>query len=229
MFAIVTGASRGIGRKICERLVDRELDIINSKIIGIARSRDLLDTLYEKLGPSFEDHVVDIRRPGEIEHFIDSIKCYGELDVLVNNAGIFSCSPFLDCPEFRIENIIDTNLIGTMIMTHAVLPILRPGGRIINISSVSALHGIKNQAVYSASKAGIKAFGESLGQEGFNVTTIYPGGVDTPLWNDKNPYMGDKEEMLKSEDVAKAVEFVIDLPLNVVVKEIVMFPKQEQH
>lgn len=212
MTTIVTGSSSGIGQEICKRFRER-----GWTTIGIAREEVHQDDLVADVS----DYRQVIRTARLVEEKFKIV------DLIVNCAGIFESKSFTKCDPSTIVKIIDTNLIGIMNVTHAFLPILR--GRIINIASVSALHGIKNQAVYSASKAGIEGFANSLALENVNICTIYPGGVDTLLWNDSNPYIGDKLQLLKVEDIAEVVEFIATRPLRVIVKKIVMFPESETH
>jgi len=218
MVAVITGVSSGIGKEICKRLLDK-----GWIVIGLSRRGGELGAI------EYEDCMVDIADSRALSFATQNIQMrHKTIDLLVNCVGIFKQAPFAECSSDDIIKIITTNLIGTMLVTYNFLPILK--GRIINIASVSALHGIKNQAIYSASKAGMKAFAESLGQEGHNITTIYPGGVDTPLWNEKNPYLGeDFDSLLKTWHVAQVVEFIANAPLRVVIKKIVMFPESESH
>ena len=106
-------------------------------------------------------------------------------------------------------------------------------GRIINISSVSGLHGIENQSIYSASKFGLMGFSDSLAQEttrkNILISNICPGGINTPLWNENNKYPGNVDDIIQSDDITKCVEFIYNLPDNMVLKNITTFPKCEWH
>jgi short-subunit dehydrogenase len=105
----------------------------------------------------------------------------------------------------------------------------------VNIGSVSGLHGIRHQAVYSASKFGLEGFADSLNQElverGIYLSTINPGGIDTPLWDERsNPYPGDtKDKLLQVGTIVEMVLYVAELPRNVLLKKIVAFPINEWH
>ena len=140
---------------------------------------------------------------------------------------------FSECDVKDINVIIDTNLKGTVFCTNEAIKLMKGnGGRIINIASVAATHGIKNQAIYCASKYGVDGFAEALNQElieeGISISTIYPGSTDTPLWDkENNPYPGDLSKILKPEDVVNMVEYIANLPKMVVLKKVVMFPSNE--
>ena len=132
----------------------------------------------------------------------------------------------------EIDDILDTNLKGTIYCTLEAIKKMNKG-RIINISSVSGTHGIKNQAVYSSSKYGVIGFAESLAQElkekGILISTICPGGINTPLWNESNPYPGNIEDLITTDDIFNTLNYIINLPDNVIVKTITMFPNCEWH
>ena len=139
---------------------------------------------------------------------------------------------FEDFDISEIDDIIDTNLKGTIYCTLESIKNMN-FGRIINISSVSGIHGIENQSVYSASKYGVNGFSESLNQEvikrGISISTICPGGINTPLWNKNNIYPGDTGKILQSLDIVNIMQYIINLPHNVIMKQIIMFPECEWH
>ncbi|MCD6287005.1 MAG: SDR family oxidoreductase [Anaerolineae bacterium] len=110
----------------------------------------------------------------------------------------------------------------------------RKRGRIINIASVSGTHGIPGQVAYGASKHGMIGMADVLAQElqpfGIKVTTICPGAIDTPLWNaENNPYPDDAERMIKSEEVAELIEFMLSRPDSTIYKRVIFFPDCEWH
>lgn len=118
-----------------------------------------------------------------------------------------------------------------MVTLHSITKMKR--GRIININSVAGLSGIKNQSLYSASKAGLKVFMDSLSQEliekGILISNIHPGGINTELWNSGNKYPGDVTKLLDPTDIINTVDYIIGLSDNVVVKDITIFPTNEWH
>ncbi len=227
--AVVTGASQGVGLEICRRLIS-----LGWQVIGIARSEKGLAAAKQELGDQFSFYTADVSKAASVQNVFATIaKQKVELQLLVNNAAVFKMKPLTDFLSAEVEQMIDTNLKGTIFSTMEALKIMRSGARIVNIASVSATHGIKNQAVYCASKYGVDGFSEALNQEtierGISLTTICPGGIDTPLWNASNPYPGDKSRLLSPSDVANAVAYVVGLPQRVVLKKMTLFPDNEWH
>ena len=215
---VVTGASRGVGLDLC-----RYFDMKGWRVIGLARRVSALK----------EGDVKFIKADGSTLDFYTKIPSDIVVDLLVNNAGVFSSLPLAEETDEGVNKIIDTNLKGTIYATMACLKVMQPGARIINISSVAALHGIKNQALYSASKAGINGFFESLQHEllpkGILLSTINPGGIDSTLWNADNPYQGGKGALLQTGDIVSLVDYISDLPPNVVFKNATIYPINEKH
>lgn len=228
--AVVTGASSGVGSEIAKRLVAR-----GWKVYGLARSPMPLQVVRAELGDAFVPVEVDVRQPSSVTAAFATIAAGSpRIDLLVNNAAVFKMAEFATCTLADIDNLIDTNLKGTLYCTHAALALLGPGSRIVHIGSVAGTHGIPKQAIYCASKFGIDGFAEALNQEligrGISITTICPGGIDTPLWQDaSNPYPGDLSKILDPGDVAGLVEYVAGLPQRVVLKKAILFPSNEWH
>jgi 3-oxoacyl-[acyl-carrier protein] reductase len=180
---------------------------------------------------------VDVSKKEQVEEAIAAIqRDYGVPDVLINNAGVVENISFAEQSIEMIERIVDVNLKGALYVTRCVVPgmIARGSGRIINVSSVAGTRGIPGQATYCASKFGMNGFAETLAQEllakGILVTTICPGGIDTPLWDpDKNPYPGDKARIMKPQEIVDLIEYLLDQPKGTLHKKIVMFPTNEWH
>lgn len=110
----------------------------------------------------------------------------------------------------------------------------RKSGKIITISSVAGTRGIPQQAIYCASKHGVKGFSDALAQElvphGILVHTLCPGGTNTPLWDkSKNSYPGDTEKLMKPEDIAELIIFLLHQPAGTLYKRIIFFPTNEWH
>lgn len=206
---VITGGWGGVGSAIAKHFTEK-------KWLVITPSRHQTDiSNYKNVSDAFT----------EIE------KEYGKIDVLVNNAAVFKSELLEECSDFDVNKIIDTNLKGAIFCTMEAYRLIPPGGRIINIGSVAGNHGIAKQSLYCASKHGLKGFFEALQLENKDVliSTINPGGIDTPLWNEKNPYPGDKSKLLKPEYIANLVGFIADLPMNVVFKEATLYPINEEH
>jgi len=180
---------------------------------------------------------VDVSIREQVEEATTAIQReYGTPDVLINNAGVVENIPFAEQELEMIDRIVDVNLKGTLYVTRCLVPgmIARGSGRIINLSSVAGTRGIPGQAAYCASKFGMNGFADTLAQEllakGILVTTICPGGIDTPLWDpEKNPYPGDKTRIMQTEEVVDLIEYLLDQPEGTLHKKIVMFPTNEWH
>jgi len=220
---IITGTSSGVGKQCVERFLNKKWNVI-----GLSRTNvDLYNANYFHIK-------TDIKDPVSIKNSFEIIsKKYNSIDLLINNAAVFKMKPFVEFNEEEIDDIIDTNIKGTIFCTLNTIKIMNRG-RIINISSVSGTHGIENQSVYSSTKYALNGFAESLNQElikkNILISTICPGGINTPLWNDKNQYPGsDVTKILNPNDIVNMIEYIVDLPENVVLKNVTLFPTCEWH
>lgn len=217
---VITGVSKGLGKKITE-----VLSSMGYRIYGLTRNINGLTNIFNENVTIMECDISDK------ESVINTFSKINRIDVLINNASIFLSKKFKDVTYEEIDDIINTNLKGNMYCTLESIKKLNKNGRIINIGSVSGTHGISNQSIYSASKFGVNGFAESLGQElsDINITTINPGGINTPLWNDNNKYNGNVGDLLSTEDITETIINILNMKNNVVVKEIILFPKCEWH
>jgi 2-hydroxycyclohexanecarboxyl-CoA dehydrogenase len=179
---VVTGAGRGMGRAIAERLAVEGARVAVTDVDGesAAMTAAALDG-----AAGFR---LDITDAAEVSARIGEIAAaLGPVDALVNNAGWDRMAPFLQTDEDLWDRLIDINLRGPIRMTKAVLPqmVERGGGRIVNISSDAGRVGSTGEAVYSACKAGIIGFAKTVAREmarhGITVNTICPGPTETPL------------------------------------------------
>ncbi len=229
---LITGATRGVGEALTLRFAGQ-----GRKVFALARTRDQLDSLVERGGSTVVPFAVDISDRDAVDAAVHSIESdHGGVDVLVNNAGVVQNIDFSEQPIEVMERIIDVNLKGTLYCTRLTIPhmIARRRGRIINISSVAGVRGIPGQAAYCASKHGMNGFADALAQEliphGIVVSSICPGGIDTPLWNkETNPYPGDIDKVIKPDEIVDMVEFLLNQPPGTMYKRIVVFPTNEWH
>lgn len=222
---VVTGAGSGIGKEITKKFLRN-----GHSVVGLSREVSRKTEIKDK---NFTPIDVDISKYKSVKKTFTEIRnIFDEIDILVNNAGIFVQKQFDKCSLYDIDSIIDTNLKGAMYCTHQALKQMKTGN-IINIGSVAALHGIKNQVIYCASKYGLNGFSEALGQEvkGKNifVTTVFLGGTNTPLWSSKNPYRGNKSKILQGNQVAEIVYEITLKKSNMIVKNLTVFPSNEWH
>lgn len=184
--ALVTGASRGIGRAIAESLARS-----GAKVACVARSAEKLQetvstiTAAGGVAEAFECNVAD---PASVEKIVSAVvEKFGKLQILVNNAGVTRDTLLARMSDEQWDEVLNTNLRGAFLFTRAVTRPMMQGryGRIINISSVSGLVGNAGQANYSASKAGLIGFTRSVARElaSRNVTAncVCPGFIETDM------------------------------------------------
>jgi NADP-dependent 3-hydroxy acid dehydrogenase YdfG len=230
---VVVGATRGVGKAISEKFIE-----IGWHVVGLGRDQKRLQAMEQEYGRLFRGIAIDIRNPKDVtDCFVVIGAELQRIDMLVNNAAVFKKAKYLTCSYNDIDNIIDTNLKGIMYVTLAALKVMvktKLPGRIINVASVASLHGIEDQSIYCASKYGLNGFAEALNQEligphNIALTTLYPGGIDTPLWGKSNPYPGDTTSLLQSKDIVSVIEYISTLAPRVVLKNMTIFPSSEWH
>lgn len=178
---LVTGSSRGFGRAVCEAILDA-----GDNLLATARDPDQLAGLADGRPGSLATARLDVTREEEaVAAVAAAIDRFGALDVLVNNAGYGDIGSVEDTPLAAFRSQIATNLLGTILMTKAVIPHMRErrSGHIIQFSSVGGRLGAPGRAAYSAAKWGVEGFSEVLAQEmklvGVRVTVVEPGGFRT--------------------------------------------------
>ena len=210
--ALVTGGSRGIGRAIASALLES-----GTRVLITGRDPQALRTAASDLavsahrgGTSVEWVAGDVRREEDGRAMVETaVTRFGGLDILINNAavGIIVETAAMTAEQWR--DTIETNLNGVFYCTHAAIPHLRQrgGGWIINISSLASSHPFAGGAAYSATKAGLNAFGEALMQElrydDIRVSTVCPGSVRTGFGGADAGSGADWK--LAPEDVARVV------------------------
>ncbi|MFC4182312.1 SDR family oxidoreductase [Saccharococcus thermophilus] len=231
--AIVTGASRGIGKAVVFQLAEEGV-----KLALVGSSEGVYETekeLKEKGFPYVKAFQVDVANEQQMQEMVaEVLQAFGQIDILVNNAGIGFFKEVEETTVEEWERIFAVNVQGVFIGVKAVLPHMkeRKSGTIITISSDVGRYTIPNGAAYTATKYAVQGFSGSLAQEvrkyGIRVGTINPGMVDTYFANSIQG-VPEKRDWLKAEDVAKAVVYMASAPKHMLIDEIVLHPLIQQY
>jgi len=186
--ALVTGASRGIGRAIALRLA-----ACGAAVAAVARSLDGLQSTLQAIrdaGGTAEGYAANVSESADVQRVVDEIEAkFQRIHVLVNNAGVTRDGLMLRMEDSAWQEVIDTNLKGAFLFSRAVGACMMRAryGRIINISSVAGLRGNPGQANYAASKAGVIGFSKTVARElasrGITVNVVAPGFITTDMTN----------------------------------------------
>ncbi len=186
--ALVTGASRGIGRAIALRLASEGANVVVNYNANTSAANAVANEI-EALGRQASVVQADVATPADVERLVQSaLEKFSRIDVLVNNAGITRDTLIMRMSEDDWDAVLDTNLKSAFLVTKAVLrPMLRQrSGRIVNIASISGVMGNAGQANYSASKAGLMGLTRSTAREvaSRNITcnAVAAGVIDTEIW-----------------------------------------------
>lgn len=218
--AIVTGASRGIGKAIALRLA-----AAGAKVACVARSADKLKETADAIiaaGGAAEVHPCDVTDSAAVSKLVEELaEKWGSLDIVVNNAGITKDTLILRMDDEAWDSVIATNLRSVFLFTRAAALVMmrKRSGRIINISSISGLMGNAGQANYSASKAGIIGFTRTVAQElasrKVTVNAICPGFIASEMTEALGPAILDEvkkripsKRLGEADEVADAVLFL---------------------
>jgi NADP-dependent 3-hydroxy acid dehydrogenase YdfG len=236
--AAITGASSGIGEATALALSEAGATVA----LG-ARRRDRLEAIAARVGDGCSVHEVDITDESAARGFVESVhRAHGGLHILVNNAGVMLLGPVDGADTSEWRNMLEVNLWGLLVCTHAALPLIAQsgGGDIVNVSSVAGRRADAGAAVYNMTKFGVHAFSEALRQEALHqdvrVTTVAPGFVDTELQgHNVNPVVQQALErsreqigqVLRAADIADAIRYAATRPKHVCLNEVLVRPTKQ--
>lgn len=186
--ALVTGASRGIGKAIALGLAERGFDVVLNDIAAQAATLEETASEARAYGGRVITLHADVSNKAQVQAMVaDAVGQMGTIHAVVNNAGILRASDVEHCPEDYWDSVMGVNAKGTFLVVQAVLPVMKAQGygRICNISSIGGKHGAPEQAHYSASKAAVMGFTRVLAQEvgpfGITANCICPGIILTDM------------------------------------------------
>ena len=216
--ALVTGASRGIGKACALELAKAGYDIIIN-YVGNAEAAEKTVQEIKALGVDAAAYKFDVSNKEEVDKSIaEIVEKYGRIDVLVNNAGITRDGLFMRMSDENWNAVINTNLSSAFFVSQPVVKIMmkQRSGAIVNMASVVGVSGNAGQANYSAAKAGLigltKTLAKELGSRGIRVNAVAPGFINTDMTKDLDTSKFTDFIPLKRlgepEDIAKAVKFL---------------------
>nr|WP_321266948.1 SDR family NAD(P)-dependent oxidoreductase [uncultured Sulfurimonas sp.] len=213
--AVITGASSGIGKEICKRVLE-----LGYEVIGVSRNiknEDFNDKNFKALQADLTDAKSTFKVCEDLKN--------KEISLLVNSAGFGKFEPHEELSAKTITDMTFLNLTAPMLLTNALLRSLKKNnGYLININSIEAIKTSKFAGVYSATKAGLKAFGDSLFEEtrksGLSVTNINPDMTQSSFYDELRFDVSQKEdEKLLASDIADAVEHILSMRKGAVVSD----------
>jgi 3-oxoacyl-[acyl-carrier protein] reductase len=216
--AIVTGASRGIGRAIAERLGQDGATVV----VNYARNADAAQEVVsavEATGGKAVAVQADVSRVEDVRDLVrETMDRFGRLDILVNNAGTAIYKPLVEATEDDFDRTFALNARGTFFAMREAARHMAHGGRIVSLSTGGTVTGAPNASFYAGSKAAVeqftKALSKEIGERGITVNAVSPGFTDTDMLNENPQFkeMGARMSPLgrlgKSEDVADVVGFL---------------------
>ena len=232
--AIITGASRGIGKAIALTLAKEGINIVIA-----ARSegplKEAADDLKKQTGVEVLGIPCDVSKLSDLENLVNkTLEKFKKVDILVNNAGVSSQYPFEKQPIEDFERLAHTNYLGYVRLIRLVINhmIENKSGAIINMVSGSTLCDPlpRNFLVYSSLKVGLRAFLKGLFWElrdhGIKVTSLLPGVTDTDLTGKLKEITADASRLMSTEAIENAVKFALNVPVNVCPLEISVINQQ---
>ncbi len=232
--AVITGASSGIGAATA-----RSLAAAGHRVALLARRAERIQALAGELGDGVVAIEADVTDRDSIVAAAEQVR--GELgttDILINNAGVMLLAPFSSEQRAEHRQMVEVNLLGTIVTTEVFLDQLRDGGgEIVNISSVAGRTARPGNAVYAATKWGVNGFSEGLRQElapDVRVTVIEPGAVATELSDhitDANAKQAAKQWVrdvaISAQDIAEVIAFAVSRPPRMTLNEILVRPSAQ--
>lgn len=222
---IITGASTGIGKSLSLQMADA-----GYRVILVARSENKLDAIAEEIHQNGSESLViptDVSQPEQINLLKEKALKFGDISVVINNAGIGKFSKIEDITLEDWNHQMDVNLRASFLVSKAFIPSMKQNnkGTLVFINSVAGKKGYAYSAAYVSSKYGMRGLADSLREElredNIKVISIHPGAVNTPFWNEIDSDFS-RAEMLKASTLAQYIVQAIQAPGNFTVEEMVV-------
>jgi NAD(P)-dependent dehydrogenase (short-subunit alcohol dehydrogenase family) len=216
---LITGASRGIGRAIAEKLAAENVTLLlhGRDTVALAETRKGVEPHCSKVIPLIHD----LATSAGISNLIAEVGA--PIDLLVNNAGVAIVKPFGEITQIEWEQTVGVNITAPFMLTQHFAPRMPPGSSVVNILSIAAKTGFANWSAYCMSKFALEGFSQSLREElrehKIRVINIYPAATATNIWNSIE---GDwpRKKMISPKDVASAVAYALSRPADVALENI---------
>lgn len=227
--AVITGGTKGIGKALVYKFIDEGFEIITC-----SRSTDNLASLEKEVldkypGAKIFSYSADLSTKEGCQKFVENaLEVDTNIDVLINNTGVFIPGPVLSEPEGNLELMINTNLYSAYYVTRGLAPKMADfgSGHIFNLCSIASIKAYDNGGSYGISKFAMLGFSKSIREElkdkGIRVTAVMPGATLTPSWEGVDL---PEERFIPAEDVAKSIFDVYALSDRTVVEELIMRPQ----
>ena len=219
---LITGASRGIGRAIAEKLAGKDVELLlhGRDTVALAQTRKAVEPECANVRLL----VHDLATPAGVSDLVAEVG-NEPLRLLVNNAGVAVVKPFTEITPIEWEQTVGVNITAPFMLTQRFAPRMAPGSSIVNVLSVAAKRGFPNWSAYCMSKFALEGFSQSVREElrdrKIRVINIYPAATDTEIWNNVE---GDwpREKMISPEDIAGAVAYALSRQPDVALENITL-------
>ena len=236
---VITGASSGLGEATARLLAKK-----GAKVVIGARRTEKLEAIVQDIraeGGQAEFIGVDVTKPNEVQALIEkALSAFGQIDVLVNNAGLMSIAPLSELKVDEWDRMIDINIKGVLYGIAAALPVFQKQnfGHFINLASVAGLKVFSpGGTVYSGTKFAVRAISDGLRHEvgeTIRTTTIEPGAIESELkfgssHKESSEFVTDfYKQAIPADSVARAIAYAIEQPADVDINEIVLRPTSQE-
>jgi len=219
---LITGASRGIGRAIAEKLAAEDVTLLlhGRDTVALAETRKTVGPCCAKVIPLIHD----LATPEGVSDLVSEVGD-DRLDLLVNNAGLAVVKPFTEITQIEWDQTLGVNVTAPFLLTQQFAATMRPGSSIVNILSIAAKIGFPNWSAYCMSKFALEGFFQSVREElrdhKIRVINIYPAATDTDIWSGIE---GDwpRKKMISPNDVASAVAYALSRPADVALESVTL-------
>jgi short-subunit dehydrogenase len=217
---LITGASRGIGRAIAEKLAAEDITLLlhGRDTVALAETRKGVEAHCSKVIPLIHD----LATSAGVSDLIAEVGAQA-IDLLVNNAGVAIVKPFGEITQIEWEQTVGVNITAPFMLTQHFAPRMPPGSSVVNILSIAAKTGFANWSVYCMSKFALEGFSQAVREElrehKIRVINIYPAATDTNIWSSVEGNWP-REKMISPNDVASAVAYALSQPAEVALENI---------